>query len=317
MAVRSTLACLVLLLVHVVLVTLYASAFALLLPFGRARIRRCIAAYCLVDWVDLLSVLFPVATLTLSGDAPRTATAATPIVLVANHQVDADWWYLQQYVRLVGAVPQLKLCMKSSLAYVPCMGWTMALLEFLFLRRDLVHDKPHVQQYMESFVEDAFPVWLMLFPEGTTIHTECVTKSQAFATAQGRPTLERVLLPGAAGLQLLLDAYANTDVKPEIYDITIGYPSYAGEVPTYEMAATSTRVCPPCNGWSRAMGRRSCICTSRATPLQPSPATIVGFLDRQWSQKEHWLAHFAQHENRHDAVLCNDSHSRRATTGTI
>ncbi|KDO18292.1 hypothetical protein SPRG_16314 [Saprolegnia parasitica CBS 223.65] len=60
-----------------------------------------------------------------------------------------------------------------------------------------------VLSYMESFLNDGFPVWLLLFPDGTTtIHTECVLKSQACAAAQDRPMLERALLPGAAGLLL-------------------------------------------------------------------------------------------------------------------
>ena len=34
---------------------------------------------------------------------------------------------------------------------------------------------------MDSLIGDDYPFWLVIFPEGTTIHKEYVVKSQAFA----------------------------------------------------------------------------------------------------------------------------------------
>lgn len=34
---------------------------------------------------------------------------------------------------------------------------------------------------MDSLIGDDYPFWLVIFPEGTTIHKEYVAKSQAFA----------------------------------------------------------------------------------------------------------------------------------------
>lgn len=34
---------------------------------------------------------------------------------------------------------------------------------------------------MDSLIQDEFPFWLVIFPEGTTIHTEYVAKTKAYA----------------------------------------------------------------------------------------------------------------------------------------
>lgn len=41
--------------------------------------------------------------------------------------------------------------------------------------------------YLDSLVADEFPFWLVIFPEGTTIHTEYVAKSQTFAARYVTP----------------------------------------------------------------------------------------------------------------------------------
>ncbi|KDO29801.1 hypothetical protein SPRG_04915 [Saprolegnia parasitica CBS 223.65] len=266
-------------------------------PFGRRYARQLMGTLCFQDWIDFTAFYSPSATMVVTGDAMPKDTSV-PVIFIANHQVDADWWYILQLIQAHGGTPNVKIAMKDSLAKLPVFGWGMYMFETLFLRRDLAHDKPHVQQYMESFVEDAFPVWLMLFPEGTTIHTEYVVKSQKFAAAQGRPKLERVLLPRAAGLQLLLDAYANTDIKPEIYDVTIAYPSYSGEVPTYEMGY-SRHIDTEVPSMQHVLARthpESVHLHITKHEFNDANANVESFLDKQWLRKEALLNEFIVHQ---------------------
>lgn len=44
-----------------------------------------------------------------------------------------------------------------------------------------------IQAFHSGPAGDRFPVWLLLFPEGTTVHEEYIAKSQAFAKQSGRP----------------------------------------------------------------------------------------------------------------------------------
>jgi lysocardiolipin and lysophospholipid acyltransferase len=41
-------------------------------------------------------------------------------------------------------------------------------------------------EYMQSLINDNFPFWLVIFPEGTTIHTEYVAKTKAYAEKYAR-----------------------------------------------------------------------------------------------------------------------------------
>ncbi|OQR84271.1 1-acyl-sn-glycerol-3-phosphate acyltransferase [Achlya hypogyna] len=289
------------LLLHVVLLNLYASLFMVLKPFNRPCFRQLIATYCLTDWIACLLLCFKRSRLILSGDA--LPTTSRPVILLANHQVDADWWYLLQFVAAQGALPQLKLSMKASLRLVPFMGWAMAMLEFLFLDRALSTDRARVQRYMESFISDGLPVWLVLFPEGTTIHTEYVAKSHSFAQRKDRPIFNRVLLPRVAGLQLLLDAFAHSSIKPEIYDVTIGYPGYTGEVPTYSMGySRRVDVAVPSMRQLLAGGGPSHVHLHVTRHACPEVDLLV-FLDRQWAEKDRLLNAFISTQQRSSIEL--------------
>lgn len=136
---------------------------------------------------------------------------------------------------LANGAGNIKVVLKDGLKNVPILGWGMQLMDFIFLKRDIKKDKKRMEKRMMEFSKDGFPYWMVLFPEGTTIHTEYVEKSHCFAEKQKRPRFKRVLLPRTTGLQVLLDAVQNCPQKPDIYDITMAYSSYSGEVPTYKM----------------------------------------------------------------------------------
>lgn len=114
-----------------------------------------------------------------SGQLPTDTSR--PSIIIANHQVDADWWYIWQAARASRGAGNIKIVLKDQLKYLPVIGWGMRLFEFLFLRRSIDHDAVHITNYIDGLVHDDFPFWLVIFPEGTTIHMEYVAKSQAFA----------------------------------------------------------------------------------------------------------------------------------------
>jgi hypothetical protein len=166
-----------------------------------------------------------------SGDLPMDTNR--PCILLANHQVDADWWYIWQLARAFHGAGNIKIVLKEPLKYLPILGWGMRLFEFLFLKRSLEHDAQRIRKYMATLHEDNFPFWMVIFPEGTTIHREYVEKSTHFALKNQRPLFKKVLLPRTKGLQLMLDAVK--DSQPDIYDLTMGFPTYTGEIPTFDM----------------------------------------------------------------------------------
>uniref|UniRef100_K3X6I6 Phospholipid/glycerol acyltransferase domain-containing protein n=1 Tax=Globisporangium ultimum (strain ATCC 200006 / CBS 805.95 / DAOM BR144) TaxID=431595 RepID=K3X6I6_GLOUD len=263
-------------------------------PFDNALYRRLMGSYVQSLWVDVASSCFPEAKLVVTGEIPTDKTR--PAIIIANHQVDADWWYIWQAARAYKGAGNIKIVLKDQLKYVPIIGWGMRLFEFLFLRRSIDHDSKHIKAYMDSLIGDDYPFWLVIFPEGTTIHKEYVVKSQAFAEKLNRPKFNRVLLPRTSGLQIILDAV--DDVKPDIYDMTIAFPTYSGEVPTFDMGYGRERDIdvPSMKSLLAGQGPKHAAIHSKKYSYEEVTQNLEQFLDTRWKEKEERLNYFIKHQ---------------------
>ncbi|CAI5742713.1 unnamed protein product [Hyaloperonospora brassicae] len=269
--------------------------YCLVRPFNTALYRYWMGSVAQALWVDVASTSFPLTKLSVTGELP--ADPSKPAIIIANHQVDADWWYIWQAARQLKAAGNVKIVLKDQLKYLPILGWGMRLFQFLFLRRRIDQDQKHIQQYMDGLITDKFPFWLVLFPEGTTIHKEYVTKSQAFAAREGRPKFERVLLPRTTGMQIILDAAAA--VKPDIYDLTLAFPSYSGEVPTFDMGYGRKVDTEVPSMKSLVAGKQpagNVAIHSHKFRYEDATADLQGFLDARWKEKEERLTYFVEHQ---------------------
>ncbi|RQM31417.1 hypothetical protein B5M09_001281 [Aphanomyces astaci] len=201
-------------------------------------------------------------------------------------------------LRAHGGAGNVKIAMKHTLRSLPVLGTGMSMLDFLFLRRDIKVDRVTIQAYMQSFVQDNFPFWLVLFPEGTTIFTESVLKSHEFATAQHRPVLHRVMLPRSTGLKLMLDAFKDSPVQPTILDVTMAFPSYSGEVPTYEMGYDRhvDVDLPSMKKLLMGHGPSKVHFHCRHFSMADVGDDVQAFLDALWVDKEALLNEFIQHQ---------------------
>ncbi|KAL0583646.1 hypothetical protein ABG067_006459 [Albugo candida] len=242
---------------------------------------------------------------TNSGDIPTDPSR--PIIILCNHQIDSDWWFLFQMARSAQAAGNIKIVLKEQLKYVPIVGWGMRWFEFLFLRRRLDHDLKHIRGKHSILnalsnpqalrLSDEFPFWLVFFPEGTTIHKEYVEKSKMFAEKQGRPKFEKVLLPRVAGLQVILDAV--DAAEPDIYDMTIAFPSYSGEIPTTAMGYTrkhDTEIPSMKTLLARRSSRKPIWIHGQKFEYQHVREDLQTFLDTRWKAKEELLKHFTKHQ---------------------
>ncbi|KAG7386090.1 Acyl-CoA:lysophosphatidylglycerol acyltransferase 1 [Phytophthora pseudosyringae] len=269
--------------------------WCLVRPFNKPLYRQLMGSVAQALWVDVTSTSFPPTKLSVTGELP--SDTAKPVILIANHQVDADWWYIWQAARHQQAAGNIKIVLKDQLKYLPIIGWGMRLFQFLFLRRRIEEDEAHIKKYMGGLIADDFPFWLVLFPEGTTIHSEYVTKSQVFAAREGRPKFERLLLPRTTGMQIILDAVAET--KPDIYDLTLAFPSYSGEVPTYDMGYgrkvdTEVPSMKSLLAGKQPAGRVAM--HSRKFAYEDATTDLQGFLDARWKEKEERLNYFIEHQ---------------------
>lgn len=127
--------------------------------------------------------------------------------------------------------------------------------------------------------------------ELTTVCVPCCTLDRL-----NRPKFERVLLPRTSGLQIILDAVA--DVKPDIYDLTIAFPTYSGEVPTFEMGygrKTDTRV-PSMKSLLAGQGPPHVAIHAKKYAYDDAMQGLEQFLDERWQEKEERLNYFITHQ---------------------
>jgi 1-acyl-sn-glycerol-3-phosphate acyltransferase len=123
------------------------------------------------------------------------------------------------------------IILKESLKYIPMIGPGMMLFGFIFLSRNWELDKPRFQHRLRklksqhrgplSGSNDLDPMWLIIFPEGTTNSTTGRTASAKWAAKTGIPDLKHSLLPRSRGLQYCLEELEGT--VDWIYDCTIKY----------------------------------------------------------------------------------------------
>ncbi|CAM9446476.1 unnamed protein product, partial [Hapterophycus canaliculatus] len=129
-------------------------------------------------WADAVSAIMPPSRVVVTGEMPDDDTQA---IVIANHQVDCDWWFIFELMRPLRRHGALKIILKDDQKHVPILGWGMRGFGFIFLKRDWVKDRANLERQLNVFTGDGFPLRLLIFPEGTTINQRSMEKCSAFA----------------------------------------------------------------------------------------------------------------------------------------
>ncbi|KAF8898523.1 hypothetical protein BD779DRAFT_1607308 [Infundibulicybe gibba] len=130
----------------------------------------------------------------------------TKFVLIANHQVYADWWYawcLTYFMSPHGVHRYVYITLKKSLQWVPIITG-MQFYNFIFLARSWASDRK----------EDS-PLCFILYPEG---------HFKKYADKMGISDLSNILLPRSTGLHYSLRSLAPRIPDLKLLDITVVYP---------------------------------------------------------------------------------------------
>lgn len=153
------------------------------------------------------------------------------LVLIANHQVYADWVYLWWVAYTNGSHGHIFIILKESLKYIPLIGQAMMLFGFIFMSRKWVSDKPRLQHRLQKLnavrsgpsakSPEYDPMWLLIFPEGTNLSPRTERISKAYAEKQGIKAFDHVLLPRSTGLFFCLQQLRGT--VDWVYDCTVAY----------------------------------------------------------------------------------------------
>jgi len=169
-------------------------------------------------WCVLLARHLLGARVVVSGDhVPMRENA----IVVLNHQSMADIPLVMALARTKERLGDLKWFVKDPLKWVPGVGWGMAFLDCLFVKRDWAKDRDSIERTFRRLLTDRVPVWLVTFSEGTRLTPTKLLRSQEFATSRGLDPLRHLLLPRPRGFAAAVEGLR--EHVDAVYDVTIGY----------------------------------------------------------------------------------------------
>ncbi|KAF9535828.1 acyltransferase-domain-containing protein [Crepidotus variabilis] len=155
----------------------------------------------------------------------------TKFVLIANHQIYADWWYAWCFTYFMS--PQsihryVYITLKKSLRWVPIVGWGMQFFEFIFLARSWASDRQQLAISLASLGKQAAdedsPLCFILYPEGTLVSKDTKPKSKKYADKMGIADMNNILLPRSTGLHYSLRSLVPKIPELRLLDMTVAYP---------------------------------------------------------------------------------------------
>jgi len=149
------------------------------------------------------------------------------LVIISNHQVYLDWWYLWSFTYWIGGHKDVVIVLKKSLKWVPIVGWGMIWFRFIFLNRSWASDSKYYISKLASLAQRAakedHPLTFFLFPEGTLVSSETRPLSQKWAAKSNISDLRHTLLPRTTGLHYALRALVPQTPDLYLLDITVAY----------------------------------------------------------------------------------------------
>ncbi|KAF4121914.1 1-acyl-sn-glycerol-3-phosphate acyltransferase [Geosmithia morbida] len=154
------------------------------------------------------------------------------VILIANHQIYTDWLYLWwvAYANNPGMHGHIYIILKESLKHIPIGGWGMRFFGFIWMSRRMDVDQPRLAYRLQKLRQKRTaasgrsffnPMWLLLFPEGTTLSQNSRNKSASWAKKKGLRDPEHALLPRSTGMYFCLKELKGS--VDYVYDCTVAY----------------------------------------------------------------------------------------------
>ncbi|KAF8755880.1 Phosphate acyltransferase [Rhizoctonia solani] len=133
------------------------------------------------------------------------------VVMMPNHQIYADWWYLWCLAYSMRAHADVLIILKDSLKWIPIVGWGMQFFRFIFLARSWAHDKQRLTSHLTRLARTAaggqLPFLLLLFPEGTLVSPNTRPLSAKYAAKTGIQDMQHILLPARPAYYFVFVCY--------------------------------------------------------------------------------------------------------------
>lgn len=145
-------------------------------------------------------------------------------LIVSNHLTNFDWIIIMVVLNDLGMYNELCVIMKYSLSKLPIYGYGMKCFDYIFLKRRWQDDIYVLSRGLEKLkTKNSF--FLLFFPEGTTLCSEALAKSQKFSLDENIKVNSCVynpqysLIPRVRGINKIYDVLK--DKIDCIIDITL------------------------------------------------------------------------------------------------
>lgn len=140
-------------------------------------------------------------------------------VFIMNHRSSLDFLFFISLICQTDDPEKLSIVLKSVLKFVPGMGWTVYVNDFLLLNRKFKEDKNYISQKMR-FDDDKT---ILIFPEGTRFCPKKLYKCNEYSLKNNYPLYENVLLPKSKGTYNILIELLKQGKLNGFYDLTINF----------------------------------------------------------------------------------------------
>lgn len=141
-------------------------------------------------------------------------------IFLVNHHYEVDWLVTWVVADAYSQLSRGKVIAKKMLKYVPTVGFSWALNDYIFLDRDWDKDKTTLTESMDVLASYSKPFWLLLYPEGTRLSPKKLEEGQEFSRQRGLPVLQHQLYPRTKGFARIMETLDTSRVE-YVYDITM------------------------------------------------------------------------------------------------
>lgn len=130
-------------------------------------------------------------------------------IVIANHRYDIDWLAAWMFSDKLGTLGGDKAMLKSSLRYVPVIGWGWSLCDMIFLSRNWAKDRENLAKQMEILI--TYPrSFILSYFEGTRFTKTKYEASVKFAEEKNLPIrLRHHLVPRTRGFHCMSQVVQN------------------------------------------------------------------------------------------------------------
>lgn len=138
-------------------------------------------------------------------------------LVISNHTSAIDFAFINSVNK--HRFSHSKYAFKKTLRFVPLFYQAFLALNYLVLSRSFEQDQKRIHEYVKELKKYNYPVWFVLFCEGTRFKKEKLDASNEFCRKRGIEPFRNVLMPRHKGFSIIHRELRGSQIK-KVLDLT-------------------------------------------------------------------------------------------------